>query len=292
VHTFAVRGANGDCTIPAGASAIVANVTAVAPSAGSFMTVWPADKPQPLASSLNYTAGQAPTPNAVTVALSGDGRIKVYNHSGNVHVIVDITGFYEDHTHDDRYYTQTQTDTALAGKSDVGHLHDDRYYTKAQVDAVAGAHRRTISFPAQSLNIPPGSAIITPTDDGLAWTNSFSGGALLAIAKPTDFAGTGDVTLTVTFYRPSPASGNVRFFARPQDLQVGDSRFNDGGSVIGSTEGTAGNDIFRQTSISWPAAGEDRQLWNISLQRDSSVTNAFTGVVIVTSVSLSYDATR
>jgi hypothetical protein len=114
VHTFTVRGTNGDCTIPTGASAIVANVTAVAPSAGSFMTIWPADKPQPLASSLNYTAGQAPTPNAVTVALSADGKIKAYNHNGNVHVIIDITGYYQDHTHDDRYYTQTQTDEKIA----------------------------------------------------------------------------------------------------------------------------------------------------------------------------------
>jgi sugar lactone lactonase YvrE len=93
---------------------VVANVTAVAASAQSFMTIWPADKPQPTASSLNYSAGQAPFPNAVTVALSGDGRIKVYNHNGSVHVIIDIAGFYQDHNHDDRYYTKGQTDQKIA----------------------------------------------------------------------------------------------------------------------------------------------------------------------------------
>jgi sugar lactone lactonase YvrE len=113
-HTFAVHGNNGRCAIPAGASAVVANVTAVAASAQSFMTIWPADKPQPTASSLNYSAGQAPFPNAVTVALSGDGRIKVYNHNGAVHVIIDIAGFYQDHNHDDRYYTKGQTDQKIA----------------------------------------------------------------------------------------------------------------------------------------------------------------------------------
>jgi hypothetical protein len=113
-HTFTVHGNNGKCAIPAGASAVVANVTAVAPSAQSFMTIWPADKPQPTASSLNYSAGQAPVPNAVTVALSGDGRIKVYNHNGGVHVIIDIAGYYQDHNHDDRYYTKTQTDQKIA----------------------------------------------------------------------------------------------------------------------------------------------------------------------------------
>src|SRR5690606_33005977 len=27
------------------------------------------------------------------------------------------------HTHDDRYYTETEVDTALAGKADTGHTH-------------------------------------------------------------------------------------------------------------------------------------------------------------------------
>jgi hypothetical protein len=40
------------------------------------------------------------------------------------------------HTHDDRYYTETEIDTALAGKSDVGHAHDDRYYTESEVDTL------------------------------------------------------------------------------------------------------------------------------------------------------------
>ena len=38
------------------------------------------------------------------------------------------------HLHDDRYYTETETDSLLSGKSDVGHEHDDRYYTETEVD--------------------------------------------------------------------------------------------------------------------------------------------------------------
>lgn len=40
------------------------------------------------------------------------------------------------HDHDDRYYTESETDTLLAGKSDIGHDHDDRYYTEAEIDAL------------------------------------------------------------------------------------------------------------------------------------------------------------
>ena len=40
------------------------------------------------------------------------------------------------HVHDDRYYTEGETDTLLNGKSDVGHVHDDRYYTEEEVNQI------------------------------------------------------------------------------------------------------------------------------------------------------------
>lgn len=40
------------------------------------------------------------------------------------------------HDHDDRYYTEAETDSLLSGKSDVGHTHDDRYYTEAETDTL------------------------------------------------------------------------------------------------------------------------------------------------------------
>jgi hypothetical protein len=100
---FTVHGTNGNCTIPAGALAIDANVTITAPTSDGFLTMFPADAPLPNASNLNWSAGQAPTPNAVTVDLSADGKVNVFNERGTVNVIIDIVGYYEDHNHDDRY---------------------------------------------------------------------------------------------------------------------------------------------------------------------------------------------
>ena len=37
---------------------------------------------------------------------------------------------------DDRYYTESEVDTKLAGKSDTGHTHDDRYYTESEVNSL------------------------------------------------------------------------------------------------------------------------------------------------------------
>lgn len=43
------------------------------------------------------------------------------------------------HTHDTRYYTETETDSLLTAKSDTSHTHDTRYYTETEVDtALAG----------------------------------------------------------------------------------------------------------------------------------------------------------
>ena len=93
-RTQAVVGTNGECVIPSAAVGVSMNVTIVNPTAGSFLTVWPADGARPTASNLNWVAGQAPTPNAVMSALSSTGAISLFNLDGKVDVIVDINGYY------------------------------------------------------------------------------------------------------------------------------------------------------------------------------------------------------
>ncbi|MCU1398284.1 MAG: hypothetical protein JWN62_1393 [Acidimicrobiales bacterium] len=95
IADFAVRGDNGNCSIPANATGIVSNITAVNGTAGSFLTVYPGDAPQPLSSNLNWTAKSPATPNLVTVGLSATGGIKAFNHDGTVDVIIDIVGYYQ-----------------------------------------------------------------------------------------------------------------------------------------------------------------------------------------------------
>ena len=90
-----VWGTNGKCTIPNTATAVSMNVTFVSPTEGGFVSVFPADKPWPGTSNLNFTAGQAAGPNAVTSALSADGRLAFLNAAGTVGLIADIVGYYE-----------------------------------------------------------------------------------------------------------------------------------------------------------------------------------------------------
>ncbi len=94
--TAQVTGSNGECIgIPADAIGVATNVTAVNPTAPSFLTVFPADLgAPPTASNLNYANGSPPTPNKVDVKLSPDGKIKLFNAFGTVDVIVDVVGVY------------------------------------------------------------------------------------------------------------------------------------------------------------------------------------------------------
>lgn len=72
---------------------MVLNVTAVAPSAAGFLTVFPAATVRPGVSSLNFAPGQT-VPNQVTVAVSPSGAVAIFNSAGVTNVVVDVDGYY------------------------------------------------------------------------------------------------------------------------------------------------------------------------------------------------------
>jgi sugar lactone lactonase YvrE len=79
--------------VPAtGATAVVVNLTGVAPSAPTFLTVFPGPT-RPFASDLNPAVG-AVAANLVVATLSSSGTISIYNSAGNVNVVVDVLGWY------------------------------------------------------------------------------------------------------------------------------------------------------------------------------------------------------
>jgi uncharacterized protein (DUF1501 family) len=81
-----VIGAGG---VPAGVTAVALNVTAVEPSAGSYLSIWPTGQPRPLASSVNMMPGQT-VANMVLAQVGANGKVSVFNNSGSAHVVVDV----------------------------------------------------------------------------------------------------------------------------------------------------------------------------------------------------------
>lgn len=47
----------------------------------------------------------------------------------------DIGAATASHTHDGRYYTESEIDSKLGGKANTSHTHDDRYYTESEVNS-------------------------------------------------------------------------------------------------------------------------------------------------------------
>jgi subtilisin family serine protease len=86
---------SGRVGIPADAVAVVLNVTATDPTAWSNLLVFPAGTTRPLASNLNFTAGQT-VPNLVVVKLGTGGAMSLFNAAGSTQVAVDVMGYYRD----------------------------------------------------------------------------------------------------------------------------------------------------------------------------------------------------
>lgn len=104
--------------VPAGTSAIAANVTAVDPGAAGFLTAYPCSAARPLASSGNYTAGVSRGAQAV-VPLAADGSLCVYS-SAAADVVVDLQGAFV--AEGDRFSPLAPTrlvDTRTAGRAEV-----------------------------------------------------------------------------------------------------------------------------------------------------------------------------
>jgi hypothetical protein len=82
----------GRAGVPQNAAAAVLNVTVTGPSGPGFVTVFPCGASRPLASNLNFTAGQT-IPNAVVAKLGAAGKVCLYTDT-TTHLIVDVNGYY------------------------------------------------------------------------------------------------------------------------------------------------------------------------------------------------------
>ena len=88
-----VTGTNGNCAIPAGATAINYNLT-IPNGLDGYLTLYPADTARPNASSINPVTGQGVKVNDGTVGLSATGAVALYSLQGPLDAILDITGYY------------------------------------------------------------------------------------------------------------------------------------------------------------------------------------------------------
>jgi len=87
----------GRCSIPATATSLSVNISVTEPTSPGHLTLHPSDADPPIASSINFAAGQTRSNNAtLKLSANGSGSIAVENgSSGTVHFVLDVTGYFQ-----------------------------------------------------------------------------------------------------------------------------------------------------------------------------------------------------
>ena len=88
----ATTAAGSATSIPSTASTVALNLTVVDPTAPGFITAYPCDATRPLASNVNYVAGQV-VANGVIAPVSASGQVCLYS-SVATDIIVDLAGWF------------------------------------------------------------------------------------------------------------------------------------------------------------------------------------------------------
>jgi hypothetical protein len=91
---FVIR---GYCGVPSTAKAVTANITIASPTADSWLALWPAATGWPGNSTINFRTTDPALANGAILTLSTSGAmdITVLNAAGNVHMILDVTGYFQ-----------------------------------------------------------------------------------------------------------------------------------------------------------------------------------------------------
>ena len=92
-RTIPVSGVAGVPSV--GVAAVAVAVSVVAPTANGYVTVWPSGSAMPLATAVNFVAGQTKT-NLVKVPVDASGAISVFNFAGTTGITTDVVGFFVD----------------------------------------------------------------------------------------------------------------------------------------------------------------------------------------------------
>jgi hypothetical protein len=92
-RNFTIRGL---CGVPTTARAVSLNVTVTQATQSSWLAVWPSGQARPIVSMINFEPSDPALANGIIVGLSTNAQdLSVYNSSGAVHVIIDVTGYFQ-----------------------------------------------------------------------------------------------------------------------------------------------------------------------------------------------------
>jgi len=104
------------------------------------------------------------------------------------------------HTHDDRYYTESENDILLAGKSSTAHLHDDRYYTESETNSLLN---NKLNIVQNTIRVSPVGGDYQTLNECITYLNSLTSTDGIRVVVD---GGTYDIASTITINATMPIS--------------------------------------------------------------------------------------
>jgi hypothetical protein len=280
-------------SVPANATAVILNVTAVDETTAGFFTVYPTGNALPTASNLNWTAGET-VPNLVSVGLGAGGSVTIFNGLGSADAIVDLEGYFAP----SGAGTAGQfvpvvpariTDTrAGSGQPNAGSKLTAGFTLPVQVTGVGGIPASGVTAVVLNTTVtdtttagfltvfPTGTAV--PTASNLNWTAGVTVPNRVTVPVSTSgqvsfFNGLGssDVIVDVSgYYTDSSAAGAS--FVPLAPARIADTRNGIGALVAGETRplqvagnggvpATGAGAVVLNVTVANPTAASDLVIW-------------------------------
>lgn len=86
----------GNCGIPMTAQAVSINITVTNATTTSWLTLWPSGGAKPFVSTINFDQNTPALANGAIIGVSSNTNdLSVANAAGGVHVIIDVTGYFQ-----------------------------------------------------------------------------------------------------------------------------------------------------------------------------------------------------
>ncbi|QMU70027.1 LamG-like jellyroll fold domain-containing protein [Streptacidiphilus sp. P02-A3a] len=135
--TLQVTGAEGLLGVPAGATAVAANITTYDETGVGGLSVYATGAAPANLTSLTYTAGTGDASMAADTPLSSGGTITIADYGSATDVIVDVSGYYTNSTTGETYHTVNPTrivDTRNGTGGSAGQVASDTPYLVSGTD--------------------------------------------------------------------------------------------------------------------------------------------------------------
>ncbi|MCU1392875.1 MAG: N-acetylmuramoyl-L-alanine amidase [Ilumatobacteraceae bacterium] len=189
---------------PAGATAVIMNVTDVNTSGAGYLTVWPSGATQPTTSNLNVDHAGQTRPNLVIVPIGADGKVNVFQQT-SADLVVDVVGYF---TPEANYNAIQPSQRVLDTRTPV------IGYTGAKPDAGA-----TVTVKVAGVGAVPADVkyvVVNLTADqasGAGYVTVFPGGVTAPTASNLNLDGSGSIAANLAFV-PVGADGNIQLFTQ------------------------------------------------------------------------------